>query len=761
MTTRALLLALAFLAACNSDKVTQGDTSPLNPDGNDLDGDGHKDTVDDCDDTDPSVYGGDVPATETCDGKDNDCNGVVDDGAADATTWYSDSDSDGYGDDGNTVQSCEQPDGYVADGGDCNDDDTDYHPDAPETDCTDPNDYNCDGSVAYADNDGDGFAACEDCDDNNADVNPGADEYCNLVDDNCNGEVDEDPVDGSTYYADNDGDAYGNVDETVLSCEMPSGYVTDATDCDDEVASTNPGADETCNGVDDDCNGVVDDGSGATASTWYADADADGYGDPTKTTSACTEPTGYVADDTDCDDTESTIHPGGTEVCNSKDDDCNGVVDDSPTDGSTYYVDSDGDGFGDPTATEIACSGVTNNLDCDDADAGEPVVVDQAKGSTSGAGTLASPLKDIQSGIDVSTECVVVYAGTYTEAVDFSGRNISVTGIDGASSTTIDASGTGASAVTFASGETSSAVLDGFTVTGGSGETLSSTDTRSCYSGATCYDYYTTYCGGGVVADGASPTLQNLIVENNTLSAASTTTSGYNTYYVDSEGGGLCFRDSSSKVSNLEVDGNFADAGGGIYLDSTSVIDAEQSWVVANEATDGAGAYVSGGTLTYTDVLSTWNDATTDGGGVFVYNGTLEEVNVTHGGESAASTVGAGLYVAGTSSATVMNTIIYGASSGYGVDVEGGASFSGSYNDVYGNSAGNYNGVTDPTGSSGNISSDPKFNSVTYDGVWSNDDWTLAAGSPAIDAGAPAAVYYDADGTRNDQGAYGGPKGDW
>ena len=71
-----------------------------------------------------------------------------------------DADADGWGATDEEVTACTQPSGYVSEGGDCNDSDPKYHPDAPE-DCSDPNDYNCDGSVGYADNDGDGVPACQ------------------------------------------------------------------------------------------------------------------------------------------------------------------------------------------------------------------------------------------------------------------------------------------------------------------------------------------------------------------------------------------------------------------------------------------------------------------------------------------------------------------------------------------------------------------------------------------------------------------------
>jgi hypothetical protein len=108
-----------------------------------------------------------------------------------------------------------------------------------------------------------------------------------------------------------------------------------------------------------------------------------------------------------------------------------------------------------------------------------------------------------------------------------------------------------------------------------------------------------------------------------------------------------------------------------------------------------------------------------------------------------------------------MNSIVYGSPTGVGVLIGTGSSFSGTYNNVYGNLAGNYSGVTDPTGSSGNISDTPLFVAYSDDGVPSNDDLHLLSASPSVDAGNPSSAYNDADGTTNDQGAYGGPDSDW
>ncbi len=355
----------------------------------DADGDGHGDpsteifdcepgaswveNAEDCDDANSDIH---PDAQEECNGYDDDCDGLIDDeddSVVGLETYYLDADADGYGEDASSTQACEQPSGYAAYGGDCDDTDAAYNPGASEDDCTDPNDYNCDGSTGYADDDGDGWAACEDCDDSDADVNPDATELCNGVDDDCDGDVDEDDAsDATTWYQDADGDGFGDLSSTTTACDQPSGYVslTYATDCDDTDATISPVAAESCNGVDDDCDGDVDEG---VMDTFFLDADADGYGEAASTTEACDVPSGYSADDTDCDDTDAAINPSADELCNGVDDDCDGTVDETDAvDAPTWYRDHDGDGYGDASASTIACDQptgyVADDADCDDLD---------------------------------------------------------------------------------------------------------------------------------------------------------------------------------------------------------------------------------------------------------------------------------------------------------------------------------------------------------------------------------------------------------
>jgi hypothetical protein len=233
-------------------------------------------------------------------------------------TWYHDGDSDLYGDPDDWVMATEQPIGYVVNSGDC--------------------------------------------DDGNAAVYPGALEYCNSMDDNCDGSIDEGVT--NTYYIDQDGDGYGNASSTIEACTPPNGYVVDNTDCDDSNNAVHPGATEVFNGIDDDCDGSADE----DANTYYEDSDSDGYGNSAKPIGAYEPPPGYVVNSDDCDDTDAAVNPNAREVCNGIDDDCDGLTDEGLL--ITYYEDFDGDGYGDSEATTGACEPpqgyVADSTDCDD-----------------------------------------------------------------------------------------------------------------------------------------------------------------------------------------------------------------------------------------------------------------------------------------------------------------------------------------------------------------------------------------------------------
>ena len=138
----------------------------------------------------------------------------------------------------------------------------------------------------------------DDRDDTDPAVSPSADEVCNELDDDCDGDVDEGLI--NSWYRDSDSDGYGDVTQTVEDCAAPSGFTATPGDCDDTDAEIHPGAAEICNQLDDDCDTLVDaddpDLDPTSVATWYADADMDGYGDAATALETCDPPSGMVAD---------------------------------------------------------------------------------------------------------------------------------------------------------------------------------------------------------------------------------------------------------------------------------------------------------------------------------------------------------------------------------------------------------------------------------------------------------------------------------
>jgi hypothetical protein len=366
----------------------------------------------DCDDGDANIH---PLAIEACDATDNDCDGDTDETPP---YWYVDADEDGFGDINDAVQTCTQPSGYVADYRDCDDANAEVNPqhidvcDGVDNDCDgttdgpelcDGVDNDCDvtadedpadGVLLYEDQDTDGYGSpytlilgCpgaigyvedgSDCDDASDSVSPEADEICNFMDDDCDGATDELPVNAPVWYADVDMDGFGDPATGVVSCIPPYGYVVDGSDCADSLSWVNPSATESCNGIDEDCDATTDEDA-VDAFTFYADADADGYGDPAVVLAACSSPDGYVGNYFDCDDADPGVSPSALEVCNGVDDDCDSNVDDqdgSLADGSNWYIDADGDGFGNLASPPIvAClappSFVSSAGDCNDTRSG-------------------------------------------------------------------------------------------------------------------------------------------------------------------------------------------------------------------------------------------------------------------------------------------------------------------------------------------------------------------------------------------------------
>ena len=391
----------------------------------DSDGDGQNSCFGDCDDNDAAVY---LNAPETCNSFDDDCDGNIDEeDAIDRTAWYADTDGDGEGDGGSVEFACDQPVGFVANLDDCVD--TDAAINTSATEVCDTIDNNCDGQIDdadanvdlntateyFQDADFDGYGnplqstfSClqvpgfvanpDDCDDSNLLRNPDGFEYCNNIDDNCDGTIDELAVDSTDYYVDADGDGHGSLVDVgtgydLNSCPSfdpitnlpinPTGYASTNDDCEDGDAAISPSASELCsNGIDENCDGHNT--AGATdVTTFLVDADRDTFGSGERDSNdelayaldLCTQPYGYVpylvGDSLDCDDGDSNVKPGATELCN-------GQLDNCASDGSTTVPsdewDDDGDGRVectldvDPLQWADVTLGIVGGDDCDDND---------------------------------------------------------------------------------------------------------------------------------------------------------------------------------------------------------------------------------------------------------------------------------------------------------------------------------------------------------------------------------------------------------
>ncbi len=294
------------------------------------------------------------------------------------TTYFADSDADTFGSLNSTLSACTQPSGYVTNSNDCNDSNSSINPNASEVCNTFDDD--CDGLTNegitfityFADNDGDGFgnpnsslSACippagyvtnsSDCNDANASIKPGTVELCNIVDDNCNGQVNEGLV-FANYYLDTDQDGFG-AGAAISSCTPIFGnYVTNNLDCNNNNANIRPNATEICNSIDDNCNNLIDDG--LTFLNYFIDGDGDGFGAGTATSSCSNLGPGYSTNSTDCNDSNIAIRPNAIETCNGIDDNCNNAIDDG-IQFLNYYLDFDQDGY--YLSTLIACASPGNN----------------------------------------------------------------------------------------------------------------------------------------------------------------------------------------------------------------------------------------------------------------------------------------------------------------------------------------------------------------------------------------------------------------
>lgn len=595
--------------------------------------------------------------------------------------WYADADQDGYGDENAAISACEQPEGYMGD--------------------------------------------FTDCDDSEPGVHPGADEVCNEVDDNCDGEADEGlPTD--TWYADSDEDGYGDPNGSVRVCAQPEGTTDNNDDCNDADATAYPGApDSDCDGVTHDCENPEDDG------------DADGV----------------LACDGDCDDGNVTVFPGAVELCDGEDNDCDGVTpaDEGDVDADGYLV---CEGDCDDTRADVR---PTHLEFCDAADNDCDGDVDEACVTCSWG--VPDDFATIQEAVDAAVEgdVVCVQPGTYSASISFGPVDISLVSLDGAESTILsggevvidggseamvmdgftiqDCTWTYYGAVALIASDAtlqnliiSGNINDGFGVGGlgiwGGSPTVRHTrisDNQNMESNSGLY----IGAGGGVAMSGASPLFDDVVISGN---------------QAGNQGGGVLVSDSTPTFLNVRIEGNSTDnreGGGGVYA-SVSTLTFLNSTVVNNEAHtnvfvvdyygwgstyvgDGAGFYLSSSTLSFT-------------------NGVIAD-NVSDGGK------GGAFYLA-DSSITVTNTVVSANSAVAGSVIwSDGGTATLQNSAVSDNPGGQFGMIVNPLGAGANLTVDPQF----LDG-----DYHLEANSPLVDAG--SSLIFDPDGSVSDIGVFGGPE---
>ena len=364
------------------------------------------------------------------------------------------------------------------------------------------------------------------------------------------------------------------------------------------------------------------------------------------------------------------------------------------------------------------------------------IVISTALLSSLYASTIYVPddYATIQGAIDASVngDTVIVRPGMYVENIDFVGKAITVKSDQGAVVTSIDGNQAG-SVVTFQSSEDADSVLDGFTLTNGSGHSNGN------------YNF-----GGGISCDSSSPTISNNTISGNTANYGGGVSCGYgsptianNTFSgnkaISFYGGGIFCYQSSAPIIYNTLTGNTADWGGGISCDKSSAT------VIGNTLIENAAQYQGGGIYCHesSDFVSNntiIGNTAIDGGGIScMFNSTTTITGNSIAGNSAASR-GGGIHCFSLSSATVTNTIVWDNNAQEGPEISVDNEFYSStlaisYSDVKGGQASVHvdQGCT-LTWGPGMIDADPLFAETA------NHDFHLTWNSPCRDTGDSSVV---------------------
>lgn len=370
-------------------------------------------------------------------------------------------------------------------------------------------------------------------------------------------------------------------------------------DCNDWDASVRPGLADGCDGQDSDCDGRIDED---VELRWYPDQDGDGVGTAEASVLACEQPAGYAAQSGDCDDLNALRFPDAAEQCDGIDNSCDNQIDE----------DQDLDGF-------RPCAFLLQEADCDerrsDVYPGAPeswgddldqdcdgIASADAYVSADGSGFDDLPrFDDPAEALATMSEgsVILVAPGTYRTQLEFRDKAVVLISEQGPEETVLEAAGPG-SVVVFLDGSQAGSWLKGFTITGGTGSDPE-------------------YCGGGLSPRG------------------------------ELNGGGICLRNASPRLSQLIVRENSAGDGGGIQMSASAPL-LEDVRIEANIASDdGGGLYLYASAPVLTRVRVQENQAQGYAGGVGFYNSSPKKVLGLEVSSNRARS-GAGLYIAYASS---------------------------------------------------------------------------------------------------------------